>query len=53
MIEMVIPGKTKRGRPKKRWMDLVRENMKMVGAREEDKVDQALWRRLSRCGDPE
>ena len=53
MIEMAIPGKRKRGRPERRWMDLVREDVKMVGAREGDEVDRTLWRRLLRCGDPE
>ena len=53
MIEMATPGERKRERPKRRWMDLVREGMEVVGAREEDEVDRVLWRRLSRCGDPE
>ena len=53
MVKMTIPGKRKKGRPKRRWMDLVREDMEIVGAREGDEVDRVLWRRLSRCGDPE
>ena len=53
MMEMAVPGIRKRGRPKRRWMDLVREDMEKVGAREGDKVDQVKWRLLSRCGDPE
>ena len=53
MIKMAIPGKRRRGRPKRRWMDLVREDLEMVGAREGDKVDRVLWTRLSRCGDPD
>ena len=53
MIEMAIPGKRKRGRPKRRWLDIVRKDMEMVGAREGDEVDRVLWRRLSRRGDPE
>ena len=40
MIKMAIPGKRKRGRPKKRLMDLVREDMEMVGARKGDEVDR-------------
>ena len=39
MIKMAIPGKKRRGRPKRRCIDLVREDMKMVGAKEEDEVD--------------
>ena len=53
MIEMTIPGKKRRGRPKRRWIDLVRKDMEMVGAREGDEVDRVLWRKLSDCGDPE
>ena len=53
MMEMVVPGIGKRGRPNRRWMDLVRENMERVGAREGDEVDRVKWRLLSRCGDPE
>ena len=53
MMEMAVPGRRKRGRPRRRWMDLVREDMERVGAREEDEVDQVKWRLLSRCGDSE
>ena len=53
MMEMAVPGRRKRGRPRRRWMDLVREDMERVGAREGDEVDRAKWRLLSRCGDPE
>ena len=53
MMEMVLPGIRKRGRPKRRWMDLARENMERVGAREGDEVDRMKWRILSRCGNPE
>ena len=43
----------KKRKAKKRWMDLVREDMERIGAREGDKVDGVKWRLLSRCGDPE
>ena len=39
MMEMVVPGRRKRGRPRRKWMDLVRKDMERVGAREGDKVD--------------
>ena len=38
MIEMAVPGIRKRGRPRRRWMDLVREDMEKVGAREKTKL---------------
>ena len=46
-------SRRKRARPRRRWMDLVREDMERVGAREGDDVDRVKWRLLSRCGDPE
>ena len=33
-------------------MDLLRENLERVGAREGDEVDRMKWRILSHCGDP-
>ena len=40
MKEMAVPGRRKREKPRRRWMDLVREDMERVGAREGDEVDQ-------------
>ena len=53
MMEMAVPGRRKRGRPRRRWMDLEREDLKSVGAKEGDKIDRVKWRILLRCGDPE
>ena len=52
MMEMAVPGRRKRGRPRRRWMDLVREDMERVGAREGDEVDRVKWRLLSRLWRP-
>ena len=52
MMEMAVPGRGKRGRPRRRWMNLMREDMERVGAREGDEVDREKWRILSRCGTP-
>ena len=52
MMEMAVPGRRQRGRPRRRWMDLVREDMERVGAREGDQVDQVKSRILSRCDNP-
>ena len=52
MMEMAVPGRRKRGRPRRRWIDLVREDMERVRAREGDKVDRVKWRILSRCVTP-
>ena len=45
--------KKEKKKAKERWMDLVREDMERVGAREGDDVDRVKWRLLSRCGDPD
>ena len=50
---MAVPGKRKRGRTRRRWMDLMREDMERVGAMKGDEVDRVKWRILSRRGDPE
>ena len=53
MMEVAVAGRRKRGRARRRWMDLVREDMERVGAREADEIDRVKWRILSRCGDLE
>ena len=40
MMEMAVPGRKKKGRPRRRWMDLARKDMERVGAKEGDEVDQ-------------
>ena len=47
MMEMAVPSRRKRGRPRRRWVDLVREDMERVGARE----GMSEMEILSRCGD--
>ena len=49
---MELPGKRKRGRPKRMFMDVVKEDMAEVEVTEEDTVDRNNWRRKIRCGDP-
>ena len=52
MLRIELPGKRKRGRPKRRFMDVVKEDMAEVEVTEEDTVDRNNWRRKIRCGDP-
>ena len=42
MMEMELPGKRKRGRPKRRFLDVVKENMEEVGAKEMDIEDRKM-----------
>ena len=34
MLSLELPGRRPRGRPKRRFMDVVKEDMKVVGVRE-------------------
>ena len=52
MLRMELTGKRKRGRPKRRFMDVVKEDMAEVEVTEEDTVDRNNWKRKIRCGDP-
>ena len=52
MLRMELPGKRKRGRPKRRFMDGVREDMAEVEVTEEDAEDRNNWRWKIRCAGP-
>ena len=52
MIEMELPGKRKRGRPKRKFLNLVKEDMGDVGAKETDVEDKTVWRQIIRGGYP-
>ena len=52
MMEMELPGKRKRRRPKRRFLDVVKEDMKEVGAKEIDIEDRKMWRMMICCGHP-
>ena len=50
MMEMGLPGKRKRGRPKRIFLNLMKENMGEVGAREMDVEDRTVSKKMIRCG---
>ena len=52
MLRMELPGKRKRGRPKSRFMDVVKEDMAEVEVTEEDTEVRNNWRWKIGCGDP-
>ncbi|MCJ8740102.1 hypothetical protein PDJAM_G00054950 [Pangasius djambal] len=52
MLDMELPGRRRRGRPKRRYMEVIHEDMKLVGASVEDAEDRDRWRVMIRCGDP-
>ena len=46
VMNMVPPGRRKRGRPKMRWLDCVNNDLKVIGATEDDVHDRDSWRRV-------
>ena len=52
MMEMELPGKRRRGRPKRRFLDVVKEDMGEVGAKGKNVEDRKVWRMMIRCGHP-
>ena len=52
MMKIEIPGKRTRGRPRRRWKDNIKEDMKKAGVSEEEAVDRVRWRMATRCCDP-
>ena len=51
MLRMELPGKRKRGRTTRRFMDAAREDMAEVEVTEEDTDYRIAWRWNIRCGD--
>jgi len=51
-VQKITVGKRKRGRPKRRWEDCVKEDMKELGLREEEAKDRTSWRKKITTGDP-
>jgi hypothetical protein len=45
-------GKRKRGRPKRRWFDCIREDLIALGAHTDDALDRRKWKTMIRTGDP-
>ena len=52
MMEMELPGKRKRGRPKRRFLYVMKEDLGEVGAKETDVEDRTVWRKMIRRGYP-
>ena len=52
MMKMELPEKRKRGRPKRGFLDVVKEDMREVGAKETDVENRKVWRKMICCGYP-
>ena len=46
VMGMEVPGKRRRGRPKKRWLDSIKNDLSERELSGEDAKDRAKWRRL-------
>ena len=51
ILRMGLPGRRHRGRLKRRFKDMLREDMQIVGVIEEDAKDRDRWRTRIPCGD--
>ena len=51
-MKIEVDGKRNKGRPKKRYKDKIKEDMKARDLNEEDVEDRALWRRKTTAPDP-
>ena len=51
-MDMEVPGRRRRGRPRKRWRDCVREDLIMKGIDENEAHNRNHWRKLIHNGDP-
>ena len=49
---MKVQGRRKRGRPKRRWLDKVMDDIKEKGLSADDLYGRAIWRRMSSYIDP-
>ena len=46
-LEMVPPGRRKRGRPKQRWVDCFNRDMTSIGTTKDEVHDRTGWRKFS------
>ena len=46
-MEMKVQGRRKRGRPKRRWLDKEKDDIKEKGLSADEVYDRSTWRRMS------
>ena len=52
VMKVGLQGRRKRGRPKRRWLDKVTDEIKEKGLSADEVYDRATWRRMSSYIDP-
>ncbi len=51
-MSLEVEGKRPRGRPKFRWMDKIKADLKKSGLTERDALDRTKWKGVIRTADP-
>lgn len=52
VLSMNVDGRKSRGRPRKRWMDCVKEDMRRKDVNDEMALDRDVWKKKTCCADP-
>ena len=45
-MKVGLQGRRKRGRPKRRWLDKIKDDIKEKGLSADEVYDRATWRRM-------
>ena len=53
MLEMELPRRRKGEEPKRRFLNVLKENMELGGVPEEDAGDKVRWKQMIRRGKPQ
>ncbi|VDO96393.1 unnamed protein product [Heligmosomoides polygyrus] len=51
-LNLEVPGKRPRGRPKQRWLDTLHMDLKLAGVHPDQAFDREKWRHQTRRADP-
>ncbi|VDP25846.1 unnamed protein product [Heligmosomoides polygyrus] len=51
-LNLEVPGKWPRGRPKQRWLDTLHLDLKIAGVHPDQAIDRGKWRHRTRRADP-